>query len=195
MLEPAPAIPVVALVSSVGGLDALTRVLSALPAELPAAVLALQHTDPRRHSALAAILDRAGPLPVLEAHDGAALVSGSVLVAPSGHHTLVTAERTIALVRSGSRPPLRPSADLLLTSLAVTVGPLAIAVVLSGLGNDGAAGATVIKRFGGWLIASDHASSREYSMPEAAIDTGLVDQVLPLDRIAAALVSRLDVAR
>jgi two-component system chemotaxis response regulator CheB len=179
--------PVVALVSSVGGLDALSRVLSMLPADLPAAVVALQHTDPDRHSELAGILDPVGPLAVIEAHDGAALVPGAVLVAPSGYHTLVASDRTIALVRSGERPPLRPSADLLLTSIAVAIGAPAVAVILTGFGHDGAAGASAIKRFGGTLIASDRASSREYAMPQAAIDTGLVDHVLPLDAIGTAL--------
>src|SRR3954447_11358663 len=138
--------PVVALVSSRGGLDALSRVLSAIPAQLPACVIALQHTDPSRASHLAPLLDRVGPLAVTEARDGEALAVGRVLVAPSGFHTLVTRDRTVALVRSGERPPNRPSADLLLATLAATVGPEAIAVVLSGLGNDGAAGVTAVKR-------------------------------------------------
>jgi two-component system, chemotaxis family, protein-glutamate methylesterase/glutaminase len=174
-------------VSSAGGLDALTRVLKTTPVELPASVIALQHTDPARAGQLAALLDRAGPLPVENARDGAALVAGRVVVAPSGFHTLITRDRTVALVRSGLRPPNRPSADLLLTSLAVAVGPDAIAVVLTGLGHDGAAGATAIKRLGGTLIASSLATSQEPSMPEATIDTGQVDHVLPLDDVGAAL--------
>src|SRR3954452_4100214 len=190
-----PAAPVVALVSSRGGLDALSRVLKAIPAQLPACVIALQHTDPSRASHLAPLLDRVGPLAVTEARDGEALAVGRVLVAPSGFHTLVTRDRTVALVRSGERPPNRPSADLLLASLAVAVGPDAIAVVLTGFGHDGAAGATAIKRLGGMLIASSLATSQASSMPEAAIDTGVVDHVLALDDMGAAvarLVNRPD---
>jgi two-component system chemotaxis response regulator CheB len=179
--------PVIALVSSVGGLDALGRVLKTLPAQLPASVVALQHTDPARASQLAELLNREGPLPAFEARDGASLTPGAVIVAPSGFHTLIGRDRTVALVRSGRRPPNRPSADLLLTSLAVAVGSDAIAVVLTGLGHDGAAGATAIKRLGGTLIASSVATSQEPSMPEATIDTGQVDHVLPLDDIGAAL--------
>ena len=178
---------VVALVSSRGGLDALSRVLEVMPAQLPACVIALQHTDPSRASQLAPLLDRVGPLAVAEARDGEALALGRVLVAPSGFHTLVTRDRTLALVRSGERPPNRPSADLLLASLAVAVGPDAIAVVLTGFGHDGAAGASAIKRLGGVLIASSLATSQAPSMPEAAIDTGVVDHVLALDDIGAAL--------
>jgi two-component system chemotaxis response regulator CheB len=178
---------VIALVSSLGGLDALGRVLRTMPAHLDASVIALQHSDPARASQLARLLDQRGPLPVTEARDGAALSPGGVIVAPSGFHTLIGRDRTVALVRSGQRPPDRPSADLLLTSLAVAVGPDAIAVILTGLGHDGAAGATAVKRLGGTLITSSIATSQEPSMPEAAIDTGLVDRVLPLDDIGAAL--------
>ena len=180
--------PIVAMVSSVGGLDALGRVLRSLPADLPAALIALQHADPTNVSHLAEILDRTAPLPVTDAQDGAVLAPGTVVVAPSGFHTLVTRDRTIALVRSGQLPPSRPSADLLLVTLAVSAGPNAIAVVLSGLGHDGAAGVTAIKRLGGTVIASDLATSQETSMPEAAIDTGEVDHVLALDDIARALI-------
>jgi two-component system, chemotaxis family, protein-glutamate methylesterase/glutaminase len=171
----------------VGGLDALNRVLKTMPVQLPAGVIALQHAEPARASHLATLLNRTAPLPVTEARDGAALSAGHVVVAPSGFHTLITSDRTVALVRSGQHPPSRPSADLLLTSLAVAVGPDAIAVVLTGLGHDGAAGATAIKRLGGTLIASSTATSREPSMPEATIDTGQVDRVLALDDIGPAL--------
>src|SRR4051794_16331123 len=90
---------------SLGGVGALSRVLSVMPARLPACVIALQHTDPSRASRLAPLLDRVGPLPVAEARDGVALAPGLVLVAPSGFHTLVTRDLTLALVRSGERPP------------------------------------------------------------------------------------------
>ena len=187
-MSAAPHDRVVALVSSAGGLNALSRVLALMPATFPAAIVALQHSDPDRVSGLAHLLDRVGPLPVTDARDGTALSGGRVIVAPSGFHTLITRDRRVALVRSGKRPPMRPSADLLLASLAVCVGSDAIAVVLSGFGHDGAAGATAIKRLGGTLIASDLATSQEPSMPEAAIDTGQVDHILPLEEIAAMLV-------
>jgi len=183
-----PRDPLVALVSSAGGLDALGRVLATLPAGFPAAVIALQHHYPDRASRLPLLLDRAGPLPAGEARDGEALVPGRVFVAPSGHHTLIGPARTLALIRSGARPPYRPSADLLLTSLAVSAGRDVIAVVLTGFGHDGAAGVAAVKRFGGTVLASDDASSREFAMPEAAIGTGHVDHVLALDEIGDALV-------
>ena len=178
------AYPVVALVCSAGGLDALTRVLGPLPADFPAAVLVLQHIDPEAFSSLPSILARRTALTVLNATDGLSLRPGQALVAPPGRHTLVTSQGTTALIESGARPPYRPSADLLLTSLALSLGPRVIAVVLSGHGIDGATGATAVHHFGGLVIASDEASSTEFSMPQATIgrDT-IVDHTVGLDNI------------
>ena len=96
----------------------------------------------------------------------------------------------MALIESGARPPYRPSADLLLTSLALAVGSRAVAVVLSGHGIDGATGATAVHHFGGMVIASDEATSTEYSMPGATIgrDT-IIDHAIALDEIAALLLT------
>lgn len=182
-------IPVIALVCSAGGLEALTRVLEPLPADLPAAMLVLQHVSPQHHSELAAILDQRTALTVTAATDGARLSAGRVLVCPSGQHTLVAADESIALIMSGSLPPYRPSADLLLTTLAVAAGPRAVAVVLSGDGNDAATGVTAVHRFGGTVIACSAESSTRPSMPQAAIDRdSSVDHVVDLHLIAPLLV-------
>jgi two-component system chemotaxis response regulator CheB len=179
---------VIALVCSAGGLDALSRVLAPLPASLPAAVLALQHLQPDQPSHLAHILADRTALPVTAARDGDPLLAGRVLVAPPGQHTLIAADRTIALIPSGGLPPYRPSADLLLTTLAVAVGPRAIVVVLTGAGNDGATGATAIHRFGGTVIAASLASSRRLAMPQATITRDAVtDHITALDDLPALL--------
>jgi len=180
--------PVVALVCSAGGLDALTRVLRPLPMDFPGPVLVLQHLAPDARSWLADILAQRSPLPVVPARDGVALMPATVLVAPPGRHVLVTGEETVALIASGPIPPARPSADLLLVSLALSVGSRAIAVVLSGHGNDGATGATAVHHFGGVVIASDEASSVEFSMPQATIGrAGIIDHVVGVDEIPALL--------
>lgn len=182
----APPRRIAALISSVGGLEATRRVLCELPADFASAVIVLQHSEPSRPSALAGILDRHTALRVRTAEDGAALLAGEVVVAPNGCHTLVTGGG-VAVIRSGLKPPSRPSGDLLLTSLALGAGPRALAVVLSGTGHDGAAGIVAVKHLGGTVWASDLASSRETGMPAAAVDTEVVDAVLPLDDIGAAL--------
>lgn len=111
--------PVVALVCSAGGLDALTRVLAPLPGDLSAAVIVLQHMQPDRGSELAAILGGRTALPVGFASDGDRLTAARVLVAPPGQHTIIGPDNTLVLIPSGTVPPYRPSADLLLTTLAV----------------------------------------------------------------------------
>jgi two-component system, chemotaxis family, protein-glutamate methylesterase/glutaminase len=183
--------PVVALVCSTGGLDALSRVLGPLPAGFGAALLVLQHLDPdAKGGGLTRILSRRTVLPVRDAGEGDVLTPGTVLVAPPGHHTLITGQGTVALIASGDRPPYRPSADLLLTSIALAVGNRAVAVVLSGHGIDGATGATAVHHFGGLVIASDEATSTEFSMPGATIDRDtILDRAMALDEIAALLLT------
>src|SRR5690349_5966988 len=185
-------VPVVALVCSAGGLTAVDQILSSLSPDFAAAVIVLQHHDPHTRNRLAEILRRHSRLPVAQAKDGDRLLPGRVLVAPAGYHTVVTGEETIALLVSGDRPPYRPSADLLLTSLAVTVGAGAVAVVLSGYGNDGATGASAIHRMGGSVIASDRSASTVFAMPYATISRDeIVDHVAPVNEIAAMLTKLL----
>ena len=182
--------PIVALSCSAGGLEALTRVLAPLPAGLPAAVLVLQHMPPDVASNLPAILGRSTVLPVQWARDGDRLRPGCVLVAPAGQHTLVTSDEAIALIRSGPVPPYRPSADLLLTTLALAAGRRAVAVVLSGEGQDAATGATAVHRFGGTVIVSSPETSARTAMPRATmIRDGITDQVVPLDEVAPLLLA------
>jgi len=183
--------PVLALVSSTGGLNALARVLGPLPAEFPAAVIAMQHTDPTHPSELARLLDRQTALSVRPAISGAALAPGDVLVPPAGSHLLVGRDDRVHLIHTGLIPPARPSADLLLTTLAVALGDRAVAVVLSGTGHDASLGVQAITLFGGACFMQDEASSAQYGMPGAASAAGDYGPPLPLDEIAAVLVTLL----
>ena len=183
--------PVIALVTSAGGLEALSQVLATLPGDLPAAVLVVQHLQPEHTSALADILDRRTDLAVVAAADGDELVRGRVLVAPPARHLLVTSEARIGLIDSGALPPARPSADLLLATLAVTCGPRVLAVVLTGRGTDAQAGIRAVAHCGGTVLAQDEATSAHFGMPSAAIDTELVRQVLPLREIAGAILAHV----
>lgn len=184
--ESGPLHPVVALVASAGGFDALTQVLSSLSKDLFACVLVAQHLPVEHRSRLAHLLNQRTELPVRTAVDNDELTPGTVLVAPAGHHLIVTSANRIGLTEAGPRPP-RPSADLLLATLAVTCGPRAVAVVLSGAGSDGQAGVRAIAHQGGTVLAQDQASSAYFAMPHAAIGTGLVHAVLPPRHIAAAI--------
>jgi two-component system chemotaxis response regulator CheB len=179
----------VALVASAGGVDALSRVLSALPADLPAAVLVALHISPDRPSQLVDILSRRTALPVRLAADGAAMRPGTVLVVPPGRHLLVTSQTRIGLIRTGDAPPARPSADLLLATLAVSCGPRALAVVLTGLGHDAQAGVRAVVHCGGTVLAQDAGTSAFAAMPAAAVATGVVRDVLPLEELASAIIT------
>jgi two-component system chemotaxis response regulator CheB len=124
---------------------------------------------------------------VHDAGHGDVLLPGHVFVIPSGVHALVTPAGTVALIASDGPPPYRPSADLLLATLAVTCGPRALAVVLTGKGTDAQAGIRAVAHCGGTVFAQDEPTSAHYGMPGAAIGTGLVDAVLPLPEIAGAI--------
>jgi two-component system chemotaxis response regulator CheB len=168
-------------------------VLAPLPADFPAAVLVLQHLSPDTASPLAYILNQRTALPVSTAVQDQPLVPGQVLVAPSGHHLLVREPGMVALIDSGALPPARPSADLLLVTLAVTCGRRAIAAVLTGNGRDAQSGARAIVHCGGRLVVE--ADAAHPSMPAAAIDTGLADLLLPVDELAAGLIALVEEVR
>lgn len=177
--------PVVALASSAGGLNALFQVLGPLPADLPAAVLVAQHQQPDRPNKLPKLLDARTRLTVRSARDGDTLEKGTVLVTPPGHHLLVVSDNRIGLIAVGERAlPPRPTADMMLATLAVTCGPRALAVVLTGVGTDAQSGIRAVVCCGGRALAQDEATSAHFGMPGAAIRTGEVDKVLPLTEIA-----------
>jgi two-component system, chemotaxis family, protein-glutamate methylesterase/glutaminase len=181
---------VVALVGSAGGFQAASTVLQGLPKGLDAAVIVLIHQQPDRENALVTLLGRRSRLPVTAARDGADLQAGTVVVAPPGKHMLISRGPAIALIASGAIPPSRPSADLLLTTLAIACGPCATVAVLSGGGHDGATGATAVHRFGGLVLASSEASSLNFSMPQATIEReSAIDRVVALEEVADVVAS------
>jgi two-component system, chemotaxis family, protein-glutamate methylesterase/glutaminase len=182
-----PATHVVAVVGSAGGIRAIQVLLGALPGDLDACVLVVIHLAPLAPSLLPAILGRGTELQVAPAFDGAPLEPGIVWVAPPGAHLLVEPDETLRLDRSELVHHVRPSADVLLLSLARNHdGPSAV-IVLSGTGIDGAAGAAAVKQAGGRVLAQDEATSEYFGMPGAAILAGGVDEVLPLDALAPAV--------
>jgi two-component system, chemotaxis family, protein-glutamate methylesterase/glutaminase len=178
---------VVALAASAGGLNALTHVLAALPADFPAALVVVQHLDRRRQSLMAEILGRRTALSVKEAAEGDALRAGCAFMAPPDRHLLVNPDHTLSLTQTELVHFVRPSADLLFESVAATFRERAIAVVLSGTGQDGSMGVRAIKKMGGVVIVQDAKDADFGGMPAAAQATGLVDFVLTLDEIAPAL--------
>jgi len=185
--HPRAAFDVIAIAASAGGLRALTAVFSELPADFPAAVTVVQHLDPRHRSLMAELLSRQSRLSVKQAVEGDRLNPSSVYVAPPDRHLLVNDDGTLSLSRAELVNFLRPSADLLFESVAASFKDRVIAIVLTGTGSDGSKGLHAIKKMGGTIVSQDEGTSEFFGMPSAAIRTGLVDFVLPLNQIAAAL--------
>jgi two-component system chemotaxis response regulator CheB len=180
---------VVALAASAGGLTALSQVLSGLPGDFPAAIVVVQHLDPRHRSLMADILSRRTTLHVKQAAEGDRLTPATVYIAPPDRHLLVNPDGSLSLSQSELVHFVRPSADLLFESVAASYKERAIAVVLSGTGSDGSMGVRAIKKMGGTVIIQDKQTAEFFGMPGAAIHTGQVDFILPLHEITAALVT------
>jgi len=178
----------VAIASSLGGLAALSLLLSELPAELPVSIVIVQHVERSRKSALPEILERRTNFNVMEASDGRRLENGNVYVAPPDYHLLINPDSSMSLTQSELVNFVRPSADLLFQSVADSFKERAIAIVLTGSGHDGTQGIKAIKSCGGIVIAQDESSSKNFGMPHSAIETGDVDYILPLNEIAGVLV-------
>ena len=179
---------IVAMVSSAGGLAAVRHVLEQLPVTFPAAIVIVQHLDPRHRSLMAGILSRHTQLTVKEAEEGDRLSSGHVFLAPPNRHLLVNPDRSLSLSQSELVHFLRPSGDLLFESVAASHKDRAIAVVLTGTGSDGAMGVRAIKKMGGTVVVQDPEHAEFNGMPQAAIATQNVDFILALDDIAEALI-------
>ncbi len=187
-----PAFELVALAASAGGLNALSQVLSGLPAGFPAATVVVQHLDPNHRSLMVDIFSRRTSLPVQQVQQGDRLCPGVIYIAPPNYHTLVNSDGTFDLSQSERVRFVRPSADRLFESVAANYGKRAIAVVLTGTGKDGSTGIQAIKQQGGLVIAQDQATAQFFSMPEAAIRTGMVDFVLPLAEISTKLIALVE---
>ena len=187
----------VAIGASTGGPQALKTVLGGLPADLPAVLFVVQHIHPRFTSMLAKRLSEVSALAVVEARDGDVPCLGTAYVAPGGGHLQVEGGtgQGRAVLRVVDAPPrhgVRPCADVLLTSLAEAFGPRAIAVILTGMGRDGLEGCRAVKARGGIVLAEAQETCTVFGMPRAPIAEGVVDRVVPIGDMAAAIAEAVD---
>lgn len=165
---------IVVIGASAGGVEALTRIVAGLPEALAAAVFVVLHIPPDAPSALASILDRAGPLAAVQAKDGMPIEPGHIYVAPPNRHLIL--HQAAVAVRVGPREnSARPSVDVLFRSAARAFGPRVVGVVLSGMLRDGALGLAAIKLRGGVTIVQDPDEALFSGMPEHALLTSPVD--------------------
>ncbi|MFC5381092.1 chemotaxis-specific protein-glutamate methyltransferase CheB [Aquipuribacter nitratireducens] len=181
----------VAVGSSTGGPEALSKVIGSLPPSFPVPVVVVQHMPAEFTQLLAERLDRTCAVRVLHAEDGQRLDPGTVVVARGGRHLEVVRDAGVLRTRLSDAPPenfCRPAVDVLFRSVARAVHGQCLAVVLTGMGSDGTAGAADLAAAGAPLWAQDEASSVVWGMPGSLVGAGLADAVLPLPDIGPAVV-------
>lgn len=187
-----PPATLVAIAASTGGPAALKDLLAVLPTNFSAPILIVQHIAKGFVDGLAKWLGTDSRLRVTVATDGETPVPGSVYVAPDGSHMEVRRTRPDQLrIALTSTPPVgtfRPSASRLFSSVATAVGDRALAVILTGMGDDGVSGLLEVRRNYGHIIAQDEASSVIYGMPREAVRSGVVDEVVSIQSLADRLV-------
>ena len=182
----------VVIAASTGGPAALQTVVGALPAGFAASVLVVQHIPRGFTRSLAERLDARSSLPVREAKDGEPVEPGKVLVAPAGIHSRLVRRRgrvEVALEEEPRGALHRPSADVVMGSTAEVFGPASVGVVLTGMGSDGTEGLRAIREKGGLTVAESEATSVIYGMPKAAIEAGVVQRVVPLEKVAGEILA------
>lgn len=182
---------IVAIGSSTGGPKALEHLLLGLPANLPAGVLVTQHMPEGFTRSLAERLDRICPLKVKEAEKGDEVREGQVLIAPGGYHLKLDKNKKVYLSQEAPVQHVRPSADVMMMSLAECYGTNIVGVILTGMGKDGTMGMTAIKKAGGKTIVQDSSTSVIFSMPNSVIEAGCADMVSPLPNISPKIVDLL----
>ena len=187
-----PAYGIVVVGASAGGINALARLVEGLPTDLPAAVFVVQHLEAgAEKSRLPEILAHHTRMAVTRARDRDVIAPGRIYVAEPGRHLRIK-DGTIRLDKGEPVRFVRPSVDVLFTSAAEAYRGRVIGVVLTGIGSDGARGCRAIRENKGVCITQDKETAQFFDMPEAAIATGAVSHVLPIDRVALQVVQELD---
>jgi len=180
---------IIGIGSSTGGTEAIKDVVADLPPDMPGIVIS-QHIPEAFSGPFARRVDGITALAVQEARDGQQILPGHVYIAPGNRHLLVRRDGARYVCNLNDGPPVnrhKPSVDVMFRSLAQNVGPNAIGLMLTGMGDDGAEGMGEMRQAGSPTLAQDEASSVVWGMPGAAVKRGYVDQVLPLSRLGQRL--------
>jgi two-component system chemotaxis response regulator CheB len=187
-------VDVVAIGVSTGGPNALADVFRRLPASFPVPLVLVQHMPPMFTRLLAERLSAEFPIRVHEGRSGDVLQPGHAWIAPGDYHMIVVRDGHQSRILLHQDPPensCRPAADVLLRSVAKAFGPTSLAVILTGMGQDGLRGCEAVREAGGRVLAQDEASSVVWGMPGAVVRAGLADQVLPLSRVGDEILCRV----
>ncbi len=179
--------PIVLIGTSTGGPRALNEVIPALPANLQAAVVVVQHMPAGFTHSLAERLNSTSALRVKEAEPGDSLQIGQVLLAPGGFHMIFDTNEKVALNQNPPVHGVRPAVDVTLTSLVQRFGKLVTAVILTGMGSDGTNGCVLLHSLGGTVISEDESTCVVWGMPRSVTEAGAASQITPLPEVAAAI--------
>src|SRR5579872_132697 len=191
-------VEILAIGTSTGGPNALAEVIPRLPEKFPVPVVVVQHMPPLFTALLAERLDSQSPLRVREAKEGSSLEAGEVWIARGDYHMTVVRAGTKPILRLNQDSPensCRPAVDVLFRSVAQAYGPNVLAVVMTGMGSDGARGAAHIREGGGEVVVQDEASSVVWGMPGAVVSAGAADKICPLSEISHEVVHRVMAGR
>ncbi len=184
---------ILAIGVSTGGPNALSTILPALPANFPLPIVIVQHMPPVFTQRLAERLTSISQIPVKEGMNGDILQPGRAWIAPGDYHMIVEKEGTRVCIRTHQDPPensCRPAVDVLFRSVAKIYQAGTIAVVLTGMGQDGLHGCQCIREAGGQVLVQDEGSSVVWGMPGIIANAGLADSILPLNKIAGEIIRR-----
>ncbi len=183
--------PIVVMAASTGGPATLMKVVPQFPKDFPGAVMLVQHMPGNYTAQFSKQLAEISQMRVKEAESGEIIVPGQIYVCPGSQHMRVSPTGRVSLDDGPRISGYRPCADLTLESAAEYAGPMTIGVILTGMGNDGAKGVQAVRAAGGHTIAQDESTAVIFGMPQEAIQTGAVDQVLPADWIYRAVEKRV----
>ncbi|MCZ7527732.1 MAG: chemotaxis response regulator protein-glutamate methylesterase [Acidimicrobiia bacterium] len=187
-------VDIVAIGVSTGGPKALGEIIPRLPGDLPVPIVIVQHMPPIFTGLLAERLDATSALEVREAHEADRVTAGRVLIAPGDFHLRVVQRGDGVHAQLDQGPPensCRPAVDVLFRSVAEVYGSSALAVVLTGMGQDGLRGAEVLVEAGGRVVAQDERTSVVWGMPGFVARAGLAEDLVPLDVVASEIVRRV----
>jgi len=183
--------PIVVVAASTGGPATLMKFVPSFPKDFPGAVLLVQHMPGNFTAQFSQQLAEISQIKVKEAEAGEIIVPGQLYICPGSHHLRVSPTGRVSLDDGPRISGYRPCADLALESASDYSGAMTVGVVLTGMGNDGSKGVQAVKAAGGHVIAQDEATAVIFGMPQEAIKTGAVDQVLPIDSIYPAIEKRV----
>jgi two-component system chemotaxis response regulator CheB len=186
---------IIGIGSSTGGTEAIKDVLAGLPIDIQAGIVVSQHIPAAFSGPFAKRVDGITALSVCEALDGQQILPGHVYIAPGDRHLLVERDGARYVCRLSDGPPVnrhRPSVDVMIRSLAQNAGPNSIGLMLTGMGDDGAAGMGELRQTGAPILVQDEKSSVVWGMPGEVAKRGFADEILPLGKIAQRLIELID---